>query len=102
MNLKEIKVDKNYIANAKIDGLTVKKVFTNSTSEVILITLEKDAVFPEHTSPKDTLLVVLEGAINFYIENNTVLLNTNQVHSFKKEIPHHVIAKENSKFLIIR
>lgn len=102
MKLKEIKQDANYITNTKTKGLTVKKMFTNSTSEVILITLEKDAVFPEHTSPKDALLVVLEGTINFYIENNTMLLNTNQVYSFKKEIQHHVIAKENSKFLIVR
>lgn len=102
MNLKEMKVYKNYIANTKINGLTVNKMFTTSTTEVILITIEKGVIFPKHTSPKDTLLVVLDGAINFYIENNTVLLNTNQVYSFKKEIPHYVIAKENSKFLIIR
>lgn len=95
-------MDANFINEAAYKSLSVNKLFNNSTAETILITLEKGAVFPEHTSPKDTLLVVLTGAIDFYIEGKVISLSANQLYSFKKEVPHHVIAIKDSKFLIIR
>jgi len=67
-----------------------------------LISLEKGATFPTHTSPKDAFLVVLEGSINFFIAAQKILLETQQVYTFTKNVEHYVTASENTKFLIIR
>tara|TARA_R110002073_G_scaffold72537_1_gene177423 strand:+ start:418941 stop:419228 length:288 start_codon:yes stop_codon:yes gene_type:complete len=90
------------ITEALIQGLQVSKIFKTDTTETLLITLEKDKLFPKHTSPKEAMLVVLEGSINFYIEGKTIELNQNNTYSFQKNVEHHVVANENSKFLIIR
>jgi quercetin dioxygenase-like cupin family protein len=82
--------------------LQVTNLVKTSSLEILSISLEKEALFPEHTSPKDAQLVVLEGAIEFHINGTTFNLSTQQHFSFPKETKHWVWANENSKFLIIR
>ena len=93
---------KELIKEHEVHGLEVSKIFQTETTEILLITLEEGKVFPTHTSPKDTFLIVIEGQINFHINNNTTILAAHEVFSFKKGIEHYVIANEDSKFLIIR
>jgi len=95
-------MNKNTIIERGSEGLNVSNIFKTDTTETLLISIEKGTVFPTHTSPKDTLLVVLEGNINFYIEEECIQLATQQVHPFSKDAAHYVTANENSKFLIIR
>lgn len=90
------------IKTQKYDKLQVKKLVSKATLEILCITLEKDALFPEHTSPRDAELIVLEGSIEFRISETTYKLTTQQHFNFPKETVHSVLAMENSKFLIIR
>lgn len=92
----------NTIALQKFEGLKVQKITSTSGPEIISISLEKDAIFPEHTSPRDASLFVLEGEIVFNIEGKEYAIIGQQHLQFKKEVPHWVKANENSKFLIIR
>ncbi len=92
----------NRIIEANINGLQVSKIFETATTETLLITLEKGKLFPTHTSPKETFLVVLNGSINFHIENKMIALAQHEVYTFKKDVEHHVTANDDSKFLIIR
>ena len=82
--------------------LQAGKILDVNAKEILLISLEKDAVFPNHTSPTDAHLLVLEGAITFFINNNKYQLHKHQVFNFPKDVKHWVEASENSKFLIIR
>ncbi len=92
----------NKISNTPFEGLSVQKLFTSESAETLLITLEKDHVFPEHTSPRDAFLVMLEGRITFTIQDTDYVLNCSDSFTFPAKEPHTVHAKENSKFLIIR
>ncbi|NAY92847.1 hypothetical protein GTQ34_13065 [Muricauda sp. JGD-17] len=92
----------NHIKNEKYSGLNTHKLAKTETLEVIAISLEKDAVFPEHVSPKEAQLVVLEGDIDFHINHTVYNLTQFQHFDFPKEIKHWVRANENTKFLIIR
>jgi quercetin dioxygenase-like cupin family protein len=92
----------NLIIENKVNGLQVSKIFESETTETLLITLEKGKTFPTHTSPKDAFLVVIEGFINFHIENKMIELERHEIYTFKKDIEHYVTANKNSKFLIIR
>jgi len=92
----------NSIIESDVKGLQVSKIFNSDTTETLLVTLEKEQLFPTHTSPKDTFLVVLEGNINFYIENKMVILAKHESYAFPKEVKHYVTANVDAKFLIIR
>lgn len=90
------------IKTQPINGLQMRKPIKNEALEILSITLEKGAVLPEHTSPRDTILVVLEGILNFHICGKTYSLEKFEDFNFPKEVVHRVAALENSRFLVIR
>jgi quercetin dioxygenase-like cupin family protein len=92
----------NQIADQPFDNLQLKKIAKTDALEILSISLEKGATFPEHTSPKDAQLIVLEGEIIFHINGTSYQLKTQQNINFPKAKTHFVMANENSKFLIIR
>jgi len=92
----------NIIATQKIKSLQVLKVFKNDHFELLSISLEKDAIFPEHTSPTDAVLFVIEGSVVFHIEDKEFHLSALQIFHFPGKTSHWVTARQDSKFLIIR
>ena len=90
------------ITETAFEGLKVVKLASGEGCETLLISLEKKITFPEHTSPRDALLVVLEGVIVFSITNSEYQLEKHQTFAFPAHFKHTVYAKEDSKFLIIR
>jgi quercetin dioxygenase-like cupin family protein len=92
----------NQINDQEYKGLQIRKLKEHSNLEILSISLEKGSKFPEHTSPEDAKLMLLEGEIIFHINNEAYNLTPHQSFSFPKETPHWVLAKKNSKFIIIR
>ncbi len=92
----------NTIAQQAFDGLQIEQLVKNTSLEILSISLAKNAIFPRHTSPKDAHLIVLEGVIDFYIENQNIVLREQQHFSFSKDVEHWVKALKDTKFLIIR
>lgn len=92
----------NQICNQKYNKLQVQIVVETPKYDILSISLEKDATFPEHSSPTDAQLIVLEGDIVFHINGEPYHLTKHQRFSFPKLTEHWVKAKMNSKFLIIR
>jgi len=92
----------NTIIEQKFDKLQVQKLVKNDAFEILSISIGKGTTFPEHTSPTDAELIVLEGKIQFHINGETYQLGKQQHFNFPKDIAHSVLANENSKFLIIR
>lgn len=100
--MEEMYQTKNNINTTIYDGLKVEKLKSGNACETLLIALEKAHNFPEHTAPRDALLVMIEGDINFRINNSVYRLHKHQHFSFPGTEKHEVFANENSKFLIIR
>lgn len=90
------------ISETGYDKLQVLKLSSGENCETLLISLEKGHTFPEHTSPRDAMLVLLEGEIVFSIQNKEYNIQTHQTIKFPALTPHKVYSKENSKFLIVR
>ncbi len=90
------------IKSQVFDKLQIQKLVKNEGLEILSISLEKGAIFPEHTSPTDATLVVLEGAIVFHINGEDYSIKKLEHFSFPKEEKHWVEAFKDSKFLIIR
>ena len=82
--------------------LQVNHLIRSENCEVLSISLEAGSVFPEHTSPKDSHILVLEGAIDFNIRDEIHHLKAYQTMDFEANTKHHVKAHANSRFLIIR
>ena len=93
---------KNTIRDSIFDGLMVAMLSKTESCETLLITLGKDALFPEHTSPRDASIVMLQGRIVFSISKREFEIGAGQSFSFPAHEKHHVISKEDAKFLIIR
>ena len=87
---------------SEYDGLNAGKILDFNAKEALFISLEKDSVFPKHTSPTSAHLLVLEGTISFFINDETYILTKNQIFNFPEDKEHWVEASESSKFLIIR
>jgi quercetin dioxygenase-like cupin family protein len=62
----------NIISTGSYKGLTVDKLTSDDNCEALLITLEEACHFPEHTSPRNALLVMLEGVILFTISKKII------------------------------
>lgn len=92
----------NTIAQQPFEDLQVEQLTKTSSLEILSISLAKNAIFPKHSSPKDVHLVVLEGSIDFHIENQIITLTAQQHFGFSKETEHLVMANEDTKFLVIR
>ena len=92
----------NLIAEQKFDKVQVQKLVKTDTLEILSISLEKGATFPEHTSLTDAQLIVLEGDIVFHINKTSYQLKSQQNFNFPKATPHAVKANKHSKFLIIQ
>ncbi len=92
----------NNIAEDTFQGLSVSKIQNTFGADCILIRLEKGSEFPEHHSPKDANLFVVEGELSMFINEGEFHLKKQEWFRFPKEVPHRLIAHENSKFLIIR
>lgn len=90
------------IRSQQIDAIQVRKHMKNQSLEILSITLEKGSVLPDHTSPRDAFLIVLEGKLDFLIDGKTFHLQKFEDFSFPKERTHRVVAREDTRFLIIR
>lgn len=90
------------IKEQSFNGLQVKRFKDSNSIEILSISLEKNTVFPEHTSHTDAQLIVLEGSVILHIEGVEYTLERQESIRFPKEEKHWVKAIENSKFLIIR
>lgn len=92
----------NILAKQDFKKLQIKHLIRSDAYEVLSVSLEADHILPEHVSPKDAHLVLLEGEINFGIDNQVFNLRKHQVFYFGANKKHFVKALTNSKFLLIR
>ncbi len=84
------------------NGLKTKKVMSNERFDMILISLEKDAILKEHVSNTEAAILVVEGKIKFTILGKIHTLEQNDLFSFTKNVTHELKGLENSKVLLIK
>jgi quercetin dioxygenase-like cupin family protein len=75
-------------------------IFKSDNTTVVLIGMHQNAELKRHKAYGDIHVQVLEGKINFCIEQQTVSLQKGQMIALKADIPHSVLALEDSFFLL--
>ena len=81
--------DRNAITVFKTDGM-----------RIVLIALHKNAEMIKHTADGLISLQVLEGLILFTTEEKSVELGSGQMLALHENVPHSVLAKEETIFLL--
>ena len=83
-------------------GFKISKIADVAATQIMKVTMETGSEFPKHASKTDVTLIVLEGKISFFINEQQFDLVKHQVFEFPKEEIHYVNALENSKFLLVK
>ena len=81
--------DRNAITVFKTDGM-----------RIVLIALHKDAEMATHTADGMISVQVLEGQILFTTEEQSVELGQGEMLALHENVPHSVLAKEETIFLL--
>ena len=81
--------DRNAITVFKTDGM-----------RIVLIALHKDAEMTKHTADGMISLQVLEGHLLFTTKEQSVELEKGQMLALHENVPHSVLAKEETIFLL--
>lgn len=82
------------------DKRYIQKLVKNDALEILSTSQEKGAIFQEHTSPKDTTMILQKGAIVFDISAEVYPIKKFEHFSFTKEEKQGLEALKDSKYLI--
>lgn len=94
--LDQIKSEAQWISENR-NSITLVK---NAHSCIMLMAFHKDAVMPEHSTTNPISLLVLSGQIKFSAKGLVQILNTHDLITLDKNIPHEVTALEESAALL--
>lgn len=84
------------------DQIKTKNLVSNETGDLILISLAKNAILKEHSSPTDASVLILEGEIIFMINDKNYSMQKGDLFNFKSKEVHALEAIEDSKILLIK
>ena len=75
-------------------------VFKTNGMRIVLIALHKNAELSRHTANGIISVQVLEGQLTFNTDRQSVELNKGGLVTLHQGIPHSIVAKEESVFLL--
>jgi quercetin dioxygenase-like cupin family protein len=73
-----------------------RKVITGEKAMVAQVFIEKGGVVPEHHHESEQLTYILEGALEFELEGQTVVVRKGQVLHIPSNVPHRAVALEDT------
>lgn len=94
----------NTNSEINLDGKEFKKetLLEGENSSVNLIVIKKEGIIDTHTSNKDAMVYLIEGEIELHFDAEKFNLKEKDFLMFKKDKEHKVLAKKDSKFLLIK
>ncbi len=75
-------------------------LFKSDKMRIVLIGMQAGFRLKEHTAPAVISVHVLDGKMNFVVENNVVELHKGQLCTLQAKVPHAVEAIEETFFLL--
>mgnify|MGYP000184992645 CR=1 FL=1 len=94
--IKQIKAEKAW----KDSDRNAITVFKTDSMRIVLIALHKDAEMKKHTADGMISVQVMEGQILFTTEDQSVELGQGEMLALHKNVPHSVLAREETIFLL--
>lgn len=84
------------------ESLKSEIIFNSGDRKIVQLRMKKDAILPEHHSPVDTCLLVIQGEISFSMGGKDYSLSENMFLNFPAMEKHSVKCIEDSVFLLYR
>ena len=94
--IKQVKKEKKW----KRSDRNAITVFKTKGMRIVLIAVRKDAEMVKHTATGKISLQVLEGKMRFNTDEQSVKLNKGQMLALHEGIPHSMLAKKKTIFLL--
>lgn len=79
-----------------------KDLIENGDKKLSIIALKKDEIIDTHTSINDAAVYVIDGEIEIHFDAEKFKIEKGQILMFKKDTQHKVLAKKDSKFLLLK
>ncbi len=78
------------------------RIFENVNGGVVLIAFKAGQKLAEHLAPAELMVNVIEGSIEFTVIDKPHTLNAGEFMLVGAGVPHSVIAKADSKVMLIK
>lgn len=79
-----------------------KTLMESETGSLTAIALKKGEIIDTHTSTCDAAALVIDGEIEIHFDAQKFEIDKGEILMFKKDEQHKVVAKKDSKFLLIK
>lgn len=79
-----------------------KVLMEENNSSLSAIAIKKDEIIDTHTSTCDAAVYVIDGEIELHFDAEKFTVEKGEILMFKKDEQHKVLAKKDSKFLLIK
>ncbi len=73
-----------------------RKVITGEKAMVAQVFIAKGGVVPEHRHESEQLTYIMEGALEFELERQTVVVRKGEVLHIPSNVPHRAVALEDT------
>lgn len=78
------------------------RIFENANGGVVLIALKEGQKLAEHLAPAELMVNVIEGSIEFTMIDKPHTINAGEFMLVGEGVPHSVVAKADSKVMLIK
>ena len=85
-----------------LDTINKKLVFDNEQSSLTLLSFKKGVERTLHVDKKDETAQIIEGKAQITIGKENYILNEGEMIVMPQNIPHGLLALENTKMLLLR
>ena len=79
-----------------LSSTIARKIICGDKAMVAQVFLAKGAVVPEHFHESEQITYILEGALEFHIKGETIVVAAGQVLRIPSNVPHMAIALEDT------
>ena len=73
-----------------------RKIVHGAKAMVAQVFLKKDAVVPEHQHESEQITYIMEGALKFELEGQSVVVRKGEVLVIPSNVPHRAVALEDT------
>ncbi len=78
------------------------RIFENANGGVVLLALKAGQKLDEHLAPAELMVNVIEGSIEFTMIDKPHTINAGEFMLVGEGVPHSVVAKADSKVMLIK
>lgn len=84
------------------DRVNFQSIFSNENGGVVLVAFKAGQQLAQHTAPAELMVNVLEGEIEFTVVDHPHILHAGEFLLVGEGVAHSVLAKADSKMMLVK